>query len=578
MAENAAPLKGDFCNAIPQADFTMSRNLLPCFLMLFTPSCHLGFFANHGMGTAILVVLLSLTSSLEALQLRTYSEARHDRFIGFPAAPVTSTTFIHKNVDLTGVGWRVGGSEPRSLTLVSPKFFVGARHFRPSVGDMLRFVAADGTVRSYTVKKNHNILNDNSEATDLSLGELVEIVATTDRVSFQPYLNLPNEAAYLAAPYNQLIVLGKRIRGGNGISNAINDFFGTPVTSGGGINNTRTLQFVYQNVAGLVDDAYAEAGDSGGPSLVNVDNIGAIVGIHTAILSAVGTTTTIDSFVAHPPYISQINKIMAAEGYHMTEANLESIALTFTPTVPLIIRAGYPANLSFEVSNPSLINDVNNLKLSYNLPIGSTPVSASGSLWLADIAGGLVSARKGGLTAAQNTSLATTLIFPSPDSFDLAVQYSADESSATVQQIPIEVIESYLSWSSELSDPAESADIDLDGFSNLLEYALGGDPEMASVTQADGVTQLAPNSVPSVNEAEYKIQYLRRTDAAQRALTYVLERSPSLESTSWVDASSEVLNTTTASVNDSFERLTVTLNAADEKMFYRVSISLSEEL
>jgi len=536
---------------------------------------HVASSAKRGFGTSFLL-FLSIVPTVEALQVRTYSAPQHDRFTSFSTNPAINQSFIHQDVDLTGVGWLVGDSYLRSLTLVSPKFFVGARHFRPAVGRKLRFVAADGTIRTYTIKRYRNILNDDSEATDLSLGELEEIVATTDGVNFQPYLNLPSEAAYQAFPYNQLIVLGKRIRGGNGITNTIADFFGTPFTSGAGINDTRTLQFVYSDVGGLVDDAYAELGDSGSPSLVDVNNRGAIVGIHTAVIGAAGSTTTVDSFVPHPPYISQINTIMAAEGYHMTEAILESITLTFAPTVPLIIRAGYPASLSFEVSNPSLPNDANNLKLSYSLPVGSTADSASGTLWLADIDGVSISARKGGLAASQSTTLSTILNFPSPTSFDLAVQYSADESSAATQQIPIEVIESYLSWSSSLSDTTSSADIDSDGLSNLLEYAFGGDPEVASTTQADGITQLAPKSVPSANSDEYKIQYLRRKDAQQRAIAYVFERSPDLQSTSWIDLTSEILETSTTSINDSFELVTVTLDASSEQMFYRMSVTLSE--
>lgn len=532
--------------------------------------------AMRRTGRVIPILILLLAPRLQALELRVYSTERHDRFTGAPAVPVPSTTFIHKDVDLTGVGWRAAGSAPRALTLVSPKFFVGARHYRPSVGNTIRFVAADGTVRNYSVKAYYNILNDDSEATDLSLGELQETVASTDGVNFQTYLNLPTEAAYLAPPNNQLIVLGKTFRGGNGTANAITDFFGDPVTSGGGINNTRTMGFVYQTAGGAIDDAHVEIGDSGGPSLVNVNNRGAIVGIHTAVLTASGTTTSIDSFVAHPPYIAQINTIMSAEGYHMTEANPESISLTLTPTVPTVIRAGYEATILFEISNADLINDANNLKVAYAFPATSTGVAATGTQWLADPTGASTSARRSGLAEAQSTTLSTTFTAPAPSTFNLSVAYSADEFSEAVEIVPIEVIESYLSWSSDLSNVGPDADDDLDGISNLLEYAFGGDPAVSSVYQADGVTRLGPTTASGPNENESTVEFVQRKDAAQRALTYDLDYSLDLTIMIWMDASSKILQTSTTSLDDDFERVTLTIEDTADKIFYRVSVILSE--
>lgn len=530
----------------------------------------------------IAITISTLAPTLYALELRLYSAARHDRFTNALSSPVPNTTFIHKDVDLTGVGWRSVGSAPRALTLISPKFFVGARHYRPAIGDTIRFVAADGTIRDYSVKAHHDILNDDSPSdggpkpTDLSLGELVETVAPSDGINFQTYLKLPNEAAYLAFPNNQLITLGKNFRGGIGIANAINDFFGTPVTSGGNINNTRTMQFVYQTFEGSQDDSHVEGGDSGGPSLVNVNNRGAIVGIHTAVLPAVGTTTCIDSFVAHPPYISQINNIMATEGYHMTEAVPESIPMTLTPVIPTVIRAGYEATLGFNISNNDLINGANNLKVDYAFPTSSSGVAATGEEWLKDTTGTSISVRKGGLMANLSTSLSTTFTSPSPSTFNLSVTYSADEFNSTVQIIPIEVIESYLSWSSDLSNSDLNADDDFDGVSNLLEYAFGGNPQVNSVYQLDGVTRLGLTIEAGANENQSTVGFVRRKDAAQRALTYDLECSTDLSSASWIDASSKILQTKTTSLNDDFEQVTLTVGSTADRTFYSVSITLSE--
>jgi hypothetical protein len=524
----------------------------------------------------VAALFLLLVRPAHALQLRGYDAERHDRFTGFPGAPVISTTFIHQDVDLTGVGWRVGGDQPRSLTLISPKYFLAARHYRPGIGNTIRFVASDGTVRNYTVAARHDILNDDSEPTDLSLCELTQAVGAADGVRFQTYLNLPTEGAYLSPPYNQLIVLGKRARGGNGIASAINDFFGTPFTSGAGINDTRSLQFVYQSAGGGIDDAYVEVGDSGSPSLVNIGGRGAVVGIHTAVVSASATVTSIDSFVPHPPYISQINAIMASDGYHMSQALPSSLALALEPVVPTVIRAGYPASLSLEINNPDPLNAANNLKVALDYPGAIQTYDASGPLWVADVNGSSVAARKGGLAAAATTTLSTSFTAAAPLEFTLTVEYSADESGPVSQAIELQVIESYLSWSGALSDPAGSADIDSDQIPNLLEYAFGGDPESPSLLQPDGVTPLLPRAQVFPARSELEIQFVRRTDAATRALSYQLQQSASLENASWLDASSNVSDTAVQAVNDDFEQVTLTLPSGSSSMFYRLLVTLSE--
>ena len=99
------------------------------------------------------------------------------------------------------------------------------------------------------------------------------------------------------------------------------------------------------------------------------------------------------------------------------------------------------------------------------------------------------------------------------------------------------MIESFLSYSSGLTDPAATADPDGDGAANLLEYASGSDPSLPSST---ALPETKHTQVSGQNRIEFS--FVRRTDAAERALTYTVQSSDSLESDSWDSAADEVLS------------------------------------
>ena len=85
----------------------------------------------------------------------------------------------------------------------------------------------------------------------------------------------------------------------------------------------------------------------------------------------------------------------------------------------------------------------------------------------------------------------------------------------------------------ELSDPALQstlwgwdADPDGDGITNLLEYALGGDPQVASSLFADGSLLGAGLEVV---DGVTVLRHPQRTDKEVRGLDYVVEFSQDLE-------------------------------------------------
>jgi hypothetical protein len=539
---------------------------------------------NHSKLSLTLSALLAsitFTETSSALEIRSYSASRHERFSGFPGTPVgnSNTNFIARNVDLTGVGWYVQETR-RQYTLVSPKHFVGANHFRPAVNGQLRFVDQDGIIRTYEIGSTNSILNDEGQPSDLFLGTLEEVIPDSDKVSFQPFLSLATEGNYqgqnilfmghrLAAP--------KNLRIGAGTIGSFTDFGDDPITSGSSINSTRAFQIVYSNIGFGADDAYAESGDSGSPSLVVVDGQGALVGTHTAVanasinigLAAPGTIVTYDTFVPH--YIDELNAIMEIDGYHMTravpEASKPTTTLTLTPSLPPVIRAGYPFTLNLAVANTGLVNDANNLKLSATLPATATP---GGTLWVNAVTPNAIQSRRGGLDTGQSSTLFLTMTVPQPGTFNSTLTLSADESASTNQALALNVIGSFRSFASALVDQSNSGDDDGDQIPNLLEYAFNGDPTENS--QVNNGASILPTLTR--DGSTFTIQHLRRTDFTARGLAYQIKSSPTLAANSWSNATPD--STETDPFNADFEVVTSTFSTSGLSQFFRVQVTLTE--
>lgn len=538
--------------------------------------------SNLSLTLSSLLVSLAATAFSNALEIRSYSASRHERFSGFPGTPVanSNTSYIARNIDLTGVGWYVQDTR-RQYTLVSPKHFVGANHFRPAATGQLRFVDRDGTLRTYEIGTTSSILNDEGQPSDLFLGTIEEVIPTSDKVSFQPYLSLATESNYQG---QNLLFMGHRVaapknlRIGAGTIGSFTDFGSDPITSGSSINNTRAFQIVYSNIGFGADDAYAESGDSGSPSLVVVDGRGALVGTHTAVanasinigLAAPGTIVTYDTFVPH--YVDELNAIMALDGYHMTRAvpgaAKPTTTLTLTPSLPPVIRAGYPFTLDLTIANTGFVNDANNLKLSATLPATSTP---AGTLWINSVTPNSLTSRRGGLNTGQSSTLSLTMNVPEPTTFNSTITLSADEFASTSQPLSLNVIGSFRSFTSALVDQTHSGDDDGDQIPNLLEYAFNGDPT-ANSQLSDGTSIL-----PTINRngSSFTIQYLRRTDFTNRGLLYQVKSSTTLADNSWSNASPT--STETAPFNVEFEMVTATFPSSQPSQFLRVQVTLTEE-
>jgi len=138
----------------------------------------------------------------------------------------------------------------------------------------------------------------------------------------------------------------------------------------------------------------------------------------------------------------------------------------------------------------------------------------------------------------------------------------------------LEIIESYRSWSSALDDDGFTADPDRDGIPNLQEYAFGGDPmEPSRRNDADG-----GNLLPTLEESAngVTIDFLQRTDADERALSYLVESSVNLAEGSWQAVSDQIDEISRESAGPGLERVRMEIAADLEARFYRLKIDLNE--
>ncbi len=523
---------------------------------------------------------------------------KHIRFVNFSTAtPTRNTGFLHAGVDTTGVGYFPNVIQDPACTMISPKHYLQANHFNEiTVGQLARFVTAGNVVVEGTVGERHNLTNSSGGITDLLVGELVTRIPESSGIVCHPYLN--DQSSYTTSPNNQLIVLGRRAGGGVGTADqrGITEIFG---------QDNSVILFSYYNTPATSpipttnDDVFFNVGDSGGPSLVEVRGRGAVVGIH----SGVGTDTTndrrvnFDLFVPDASNVAQINAILAQDGYHLTEAFPDSGTPQLSVTAPTgVLRAGYPIDFTYTVTNPERSVDLNNIRIQHPVDLGTTSSVTSntpGTIWVDTSEPTLFDARLGGLeergfgnnSNISSSTVTSSVSFANGGTFTIPISLYCDENFsvqgdgthapvAVTESVTITLLESFVSYVAGNANETFSGDDDSDGLSNLVEYAFGGDLGTAEHVQPGSAQSLLPVASEPDSSGTVQYSFLRRTDAAARGLSYTVQESDTLVSIDWGDVTLSGEQTT--DLGNGFESVVAVFNPSATQNFYRVKVELNE--
>lgn len=511
-----------------------------------------------------------LAAHAGAVEIRTYSAARHDRFTGWPSAPAFNDSAYYGSRKFAGVAWIPGEGNSRQFALVSPQHLVFALHYAPGAGTTLRFLNSEGETVDRTVASVITIPNSSSQPVDLCIVRLSEPLLAAEDVPHFPYLNLSSDAAYLNTT---LTIFGWEMKAGRSSIYSIEN------SSISGINQTRVMRFRYSNIAGNQDDARVVGGDSGSPSFATVNGNPAIVGIHTAageIQTPTGTTLYylgFDSFI--PFYISEIDAVMASDGYRMTPAYPPSVTLSSSSVVASPLRQGYAGSFRINLQNTGA-NAAGNARVTLHFQSGQAPDTVTASGWITEQAGPQDWVlRRANLAAAAVAEIDVSWN-EVPASGYLPVEFSrvADGSPSAMQTFGLFPAPTFKVWAAGLEDETQQGDPDGDGVSNILEYAFGGDPE-SGVADSEAGGAMLP--AISYEEGDAVVRFPVRSDAAGRGLSYVPEFSEDLETWSSLDV--PVFTDGTAPfdpVSDDFVRRTISWDAADPRRFFRVRVTLDE--
>lgn len=501
---------------------------------------------------------------LQALQLRGYQAAVHDRFTGFPSAPVMNPGFLHGAERFTGVGWYVPDTR-RQFTLVTPRHFLCATHFLPVVGEAVRFVDSTGAVIERTVVAVIPVPNDTSGNSDISVGKLDADLPPT--VTPLPWLNLAEEDAALGA---RIMAFGRFARGGNGVLAGLETLDET------GISDTRCLYFIYRNASGDADDCWFEAGDSGSPCFATVNGMPALVGTNSAVGTDTGIVANFSAFVPH--YASKIDAILAVDGAAMTPVFPSAAGLvTDVEPSPQPLRQLAAGSAVFTVRNPGSAA-AGSISAVVTFGASAVPDNLDAPGWTVSGGGGSWTLERASL--APGGEVAFTVfwdIVPEVDDLSCSIGLTSDASPDAFLETAVEVAPSYAAWSQGLEEPGTDDDPDRDGVPNLIEYGLGGDPLSGGMELAPGVPALPVISHASAGSVS--LVFPIRSDAELRGVSYVVEFSETLLEDSWSSEAPEGTEVSTEAWSPGvpgFAKRTVTWPSDAPRRFARLRVELAE--
>jgi hypothetical protein len=261
------------------------------------------------LAIALAATVFHASTSSASLLIRGYQtggDSRYDRF-------ADSSDFVGDGLDFSGVGQDATGDpahpdQHRWATMISPHFFVCARHYAASGTVTFYDSTSQTNGHSYAVLGGSAVyVEGQTLPTDLYIG----IIGSAASETYYPILD-PN----CVTVGQSLLVYGKSDRVGTNTISAIEDSFDLQTQNTDGslttISRQKGFDFVYNEV-GNPGDAALVSGDSGAPSFVKIGNQLVLVGTHSGSdysLSAPFPYTSTDTCPSF--YIDEINAAMAA--------------------------------------------------------------------------------------------------------------------------------------------------------------------------------------------------------------------------------------------------------------------------
>lgn len=523
------------------------------------------WFSKMFVKSGLLLAVASVPAP--ALTIRGYDSVRHDRFTGFSAAPEWNDGAWFDSRKFTAVGWNASdGVNKRQFALVTPRHILGASHARPSVGQVIRFLAPDGVVIERTVLGTQYVPNSVGGSSDVAVSLLSAAIPPESGVVPLPYLNLGSEAAYLNT---ELWVFGWHARVGRA---AISGF---STLNEGIIADTRMMEFRYLKASGGVDDAYAVGGDSGSPSLALAGGRPAVVGVHSAVANELVSWVNFDAFIPH--YVSGIDPLIEGEGYAMTPVYPEAVALEWVVrSEPAVPRRRMPGQWVLALGNHGPVT-TGNVRVVLEFSAGGVPHGIHAPGWIVESPdAGTRVLRRASLAVEQAVEITAGWASLPDGPLALRVGYESDGCPRQVREFELLPVPSFREWAEGLADPEPEADPDGDGASNLIEYALGGDPTTASRASLAG-GPLEPSL--ELRNGRARLRYLIREDAETRGLSYLLEFSDDLTAGSWSTDPPPGFETSDPAGDppvEGFRRREVSFDVAPGRWFCRLHIALDE--
>lgn len=509
-------------------------------------------------------------SPATALEVRGYSAAKHNRLLNFPGEPIFhqlptfNPGFSPAASSFAGIGWPAHPTDwTRHIALVSPWHFVCAAHYPPGADWQIAFLGTDGAQHIHGISNQVTIVNKAGQATDLMLGTLSTPVLAGEGVASFPVLNLPTEASYTGL---EMVVCGSFVHASKmPVAGTIT------LTNDPGFDTTRFIYFDYNKASGGPNDCSYQGGDSGAPAFVMTNGKPGLVGTASGWDDLPGgIARNYMSFI--PGYLPQLDALMEVRGYHIRRVDPGTASVTAGVAAMSSMRRALPGVIALSAANggPDAAHNVQ-----WTLTFGQAPSTVGGASWFCEAQSPTVwVCHRAGIPVGGNFPLtAAWASLPDKASLEISLNRSHDGATPRVSPFSIPLLPSYASFVAGLADPAPSADPDNDGISNLLEYALGGDPAQST----SGVTNLPRVGLAAGNRLTFS--YPRRTDAVARGISETVEYSPSPSIVPWqtaLPAGTQISIGDCVPARAGFECVTLSLPHDSVRGFVRLKVELSE--